>query len=508
MDITFRLKTFLLKTYRPILKKISLFLSILLTSHVAHAEMSSIIKNTDSELPKSNSEEVQPNITNSIHQNSPETLEEGAMSGNPAFTELFPGTGALGRYLKFPDDWGVKLGGVTLSDTGKLFTGGQKPGSVASNNAFILATSIDTEKAFGWRGGKFGASFLQVNGQNTNGYAGTVVGYDAIVGAPPFHRTELYTLYFEQEIIKERLGVRAGKLLGTVDFNNVTKVHRYKDDAHYISSLSSLLYTSIFVNPTMLPAMSGYYDPAYGVVMYTAPTENTWANAGVYDGNKATGLPSGIHNLKVNDYVFSIGEAGISWLAGEDKQPGQFGIGVWHQSGQINAQGIYGNIKQTGAEGIYFYGGQRVWTSSKDKIHFTDHSEQAGTTDFKTNKVASITMFYQYGVNNSKTMNVRQFVGAGFTAFSFIDERPDDSAGAGMSLSFLNQNRYQRASELMFQTYYQAAIVPGAIFLQPTLSYIPTPGQIPDNLNYTPRPGQAPNLSPAVVGTLRLTGVF
>jgi carbohydrate-selective porin OprB len=75
-------------------------------------------------------------------------------------------------------------------------------------------------------------------------------------------------------------------------------------------------------------------------------------------------------------------------------------------------------------------------------------------------------------------------------------------------LSFLNQNRYQRASELMFQTYYQAAIVPGAIFLQPTLSYIPTPGQIPDNLNYTPRPGQAPNLSPAVVGTLRLTGVF
>lgn len=130
MDITFRLKTFLLKKYRLILKKISLFLSILLTSHVAHAEMSSIIKNIDSELPKSNSEEVQPNITNSIHQNSPEPLEEGAMSGNPAFTELFPGTGALGRYLKFPDDWGVKLGGVTLSDTGNYLL-------VARNQALL-----------------------------------------------------------------------------------------------------------------------------------------------------------------------------------------------------------------------------------------------------------------------------------------------------------------------------------------------------------------------------------
>jgi len=492
---------------RPVLTITGLTILICFTPYSAHSEMISAPTDVASEGAKINTQN-QLGSTELNNQNPPQPLKEGAMSGNPAFTELFPGTGALGRFLKFPDDWGVRLGGVTLSDTGKLFTGGEKPGAVASNNAFILATSIDTEKAFGWKGGKFGASFLQVNGQNTNGYAGTVIGYDAIVGAPPFNRTELYTLYFDQELFKERMGVRVGKLLATVDFNNVTKVHRFKDDAHYISSLSSLLYTSIFVNPTIIPAMSGYYDPAYGVMMYTAPTENTWATAGVYDGNKATGLPSGIHNLKVNDYVFSIGEAGISWLAGEDKQPGQFGIGAWHQSGQINVQGIYGNLKQTGAEGVYVYGGQRVWTSDKDKTYFTDHSEEGENDEFKTKKVASISMFYQYGVNNSKTMPVRQFVGAGFTAFSFIANRPEDSFGAGMSLSFLNQNRYQRASELMFQTYYQAAIIPGAIFLQPTLSYIPTPGQIPDNLDYKPKPGQAPNLPPTVAGTLRLTGVF
>ena len=188
---------------RPVLTITGLTILICFTPYSAHSEMISAPTDVASEGAKINTQN-QLGSTELNNQNPPQPLKEGAMSGNPAFTELFPGTGALGRFLKFPDDWGVRLGGVTLSDTGKLFTGGEKPGAVASNNAFILATSIDTEKAFGWKGGKFGASFLQVNGQNTNGYAGTVIGYDAIVGAPPFNRTELYTLYFDQELFKER----------------------------------------------------------------------------------------------------------------------------------------------------------------------------------------------------------------------------------------------------------------------------------------------------------------
>jgi len=60
----------------------------------------------------------------------------------------------------------------------------------------------------------------------------------------------------------------------------------------------------------------------------------------------------------------------------------------------------------------------------------------------------------------------------------------------------------------MFQGYYQASIIPYMVYLQPTLSYIPTPGQIPSNLNYTPAPGMAPNLQPAFAVTLRLTTIF
>ena len=437
------------------------------------------------------------------------SVGKDTVGGNPAFTSFDPGTGALGRFLQIPDDWGVRLGGVSLADTNKLFTGGNKPGSLASNQVFILGTSVDTEKAIGWKGGHVGVSFLQLNAQNTNGYAGSVPGYNSITGAPPFNRTELYEYWVTQELIKDTLKVRVGKIIPSVDFNNVTRTAKMKDNTQNVSSLSGLLYTSIFVNPSLLGVIGGYVDSVFGVTTNLAPTKNTWITVGSYDGNKARGFPTGLHNPHLSDgYVFNIAEAGMSWTVGEQNHPGQFGAGVWYQTGKFDRPGIYGNLQNTGEGGLYLYGGQRVWAGDGIKAYSNDEPDENINNGFETRKVASVSIFYQYGLNNSKTMPIRQFSGVGFTAFSMIADRPDDSFGAGMGLSFLNQNLFQRASELMFQTYYQACIIPDTMYLQPTLSYIPTPGQIPSNLNYTPAPGMAPNLPPALAGTLRLTSVF
>jgi porin len=58
----------------------------------------------------------------------------------------------------------------------------------------------------------------------------------------------------------------------------------------------------------------------------------------------------------------------------------------------------------------------------------------------------------------------------------------------------MNPNLFQRQYELMFQAYYQANVW-ASIFLQPTISYIPTPGL-------------SPTLPGALAGTLRLTVLF
>jgi porin len=107
---------------------------------------------------------------------------------------------------------------------------------------------------------------------------------------------------------------------------------------------------------------------------------------------------------------------------------------------------------------------------------------------------SSISIFYQFGANASQTLPMSQYYGVGATAFGLIADRALDSMGFGAGLAQLNRNLFQRASELMFQAYYQAHLF-ASTFLQPTISYIPTPGL-------------SPNLPGAFATTLRLTVLF
>lgn len=419
---------------------------------------------------------------------------DDAISGNPAFSEFSPGSGELGRRLQWPEEWGVRLGGVILSDVNNVFFGGAKPGSLATNNLVILGLGVNGEKAIGWKGGSFGVNFLQFNGQDTNGYAGSFPGYNGITASPPFNRTELYEYWVTQELIRDTFKVRVGKIIPGVDFGNVTRVNKLKDDSQNVSSLSSLIYTSIFVNPTLLGVLGSYYDSTFGGTAYLALNKTVWLTSGVYDGNRARGIPSGLRSPHFNEYVLGIAETGSSWVVGPENHPGQFGIGGWYQSGRLKESGIDGDVQQTGAAGVYLYGSQRIWA---------EKGENAAEND----KVKSISFFYQYGLNNSRTMAVNQFVGFGATAFSIFENRPNDSFGAGMGLSFLNHKLFYRLSELMFQTYYQAALVAKTLYLQPTITYIPTPSL--NNEKFNPLwPGSSPTLPSAFTGTLRLTGIF
>jgi len=75
-----------------------------------------------------------------------------------------------------------------------------------------------------------------------------------------------------------------------------------------------------------------------------------------------------------------------------------------------------------------------------------------------------------------------QYYGAGVTGFGLIGSRALDSMGLGVGLSKLNQNLFRRD---LF----------AATFLQPTVTYIPTPGL-------------SPTLADAPTTTLRLTVLF
>jgi porin len=88
---------------------------------------------------------------------------------------------------------------------------------------------------------------------------------------------------------------------------------------------------------------------------------------------------------------------------------------------------------------------------------------------------SSVSVFVQAGANNSQTLPIRQYYGGGITAYGLIPGRSGDSMGFGAGVSRLNPSLFDRPAEVMLQAYYQAHLF-AATYLQPTVSYIPTPG--------------------------------
>lgn len=395
-----------------------------------------------------------------------------SISSNPAAVNVNTGSGALQQFIQkkygIKDNHGIVGQGAWIGDSNRLFTGGiPDPERTTSNSVLLLNMMVEMEKFNRWKGGLFSAQFLQQNAQNTNGQAGVVQGYNSLPDVPPFNRSELYALWYRQALFNDTLFVRVGKTVTTLDFNNVIKPVPLSTGNPNIPAVTSLIYTPIFINPAVDGIMPGYTNTAYGVTITYAPIERWYLSYGIYDGNLASGKQTGLTGPTFNGRTFQVGETGAAWVLGKNHQPGTAGIGVWHQAGLIKQ----GSLTEMEATGAYLFGSQRLWYRHPKR------------------DISGISSFYQYSINNSGVLPMKQSVGAGLTAFGLVGNRQDDSMGFGFSLAWLNPKNTGRSSELMYQIYYQAKLLTN-IYLEPVLSYVPTPGQ-------------SENFDPAFAGTIR-----
>ena len=423
---------------------------------------------------------VDPAPTGDAAANGPTATPAAAISGNPAAVNILVGTGKLGEFLGLKKDGAVRVGGVWVGDASGVLAGGLKPGRWGLNSLGVVDLSIDAEKAVGWKGGMFGIDFLQFSGQPTNELAGSFPGFDSLPGAPPLTRQEIYELWWRQEL-GDKFYVRAGKMVPTYDFNNVSKPVPVADEAAAIPSVTGVIFTPIFVNPTMLGVMPGYYNSATGIMGSFTPTEQTYISYGAYDGSLAIGEQTGLMGPQFDGHYYHIGEVGFAYRLGSERKPGMSAVGVWRQTGPLKA---VNGATVDGANGVYAFGSQRLWFRHPG----IDNSGVSG--------------YYQLGANNTNVLAVRQYAGAGLTAFGLVPGRKDDSFGWGAAWSFMNTDPNAGAaffrslpgtsfapSELILQWYYQMAVRPGAYF-QPTVTYIPNPSArpgVPDVFAFTAR---------------------
>ncbi|GHB93471.1 carbohydrate porin [Cerasicoccus arenae] len=381
------------------------------------------------------------------------------VSGNPAAVNIDAGTGQLGELIGLTPDTGFRLGGVLLADFNWLVTGGKEPGKTGWNFLFILGGNVDLDKTIGLPGAEVGSQFLLYKGYDVNGQAGSVLGYNSLEASPPLGRTELYQLWWRQALLDDRLTIRVGKSVPTIDFTNVLAPIPVENEPFPVPSLSGLIYTPAFVNPTTEGAMPGYYDSAWGVTLNITPIEQFYVNWGIYDGSLASGFTTGDHAFPhFNGTYFMIAEMGGTWKLGEDELLGRAGFGGWQQTGNLTN----GTITEDGTYGFYGFAAQTIWQE-------TGHADESGQ---------GIIGFFQWGINDSETMPFNGFMGAGATAFGVIPSRPNDTIGVGAAYGWLNPNNFQRDHELMLQTYYQAQVFDN-LFVQPVVTYIKDPGASP-----------------------------
>lgn len=376
------------------------------------------------------------------------------ISGNPGAVNVLTGTGALGELMGLTEDTGARLGGLWIVNADLLMSG-THPGTATFNSMGIVDLQLDMKTLAGIEGGSFAATFLQFDGEDSNGKAGVITGYNGLTEQPPLNRSELYQLWWRQSFLDEKLIVRVGKSIPTFDFNNVSRRLNIADEEPYVANVSGLLFTPIFVNPSILGVMPGYYNSAWGMTMTAAPTKTSYVSYGIYDGSGATGRQTGTHAWPTfNSYYFNIGEVGTSW-AGD--YPGKIGVGGWGQTGTM---GQVPN-QESGAKGIYATASNRLATLRDSKGD------------------GAIIGYLQYGINDSRAMLVNQYVGGGVTGFGLISARPKDSVGLGVGVSWLNawlnpEAPRSQNNEILTQMYYQAHLF-GDIFFQPTFTYVPNP---------------------------------
>jgi porin len=378
------------------------------------------------------------------------------IAGNPGAVDVEPGSGALGRLIGFGPDSGVRLGGVLVTNGNYLASGGNDPGTASFNNLLVTAFAVDLDKLTYIPGATVGASLLQFDGEPTNQQAGVVTGYNGLPGAPPLDRTEFYEAWWRQSLFADTVILRLGKLVPTNDFNNVVRPVPVNDRSLQIPAVSGLLYTPIFKNPTMLGFLPGYYNSAYGATMTLAPSQRSYLSLGIYDGNGARGVQTGLETGPTfNGYRFQIGEIGSAWLLGPQSLPGAAAIGAWDQTGLLTLKGPTGLITQNGSQGVYMFASQRLWKGAGGE---------------------GVSGLIQLGANDSRTtLFATRYVGLGLTAFGLIPGRPGDSFGAGLAWSELNQNVGYRSNELIFQVYDQIQVA-NAFYLEPALT-LSTPGE-------------------------------
>lgn len=425
-----------------------------------------------------------------------ESLQPGQQ---PAAAGPFGWINTLDRsnYL-FGNWWGLRPAlsqygiSIAIQETSEVLgnvTGGTKQGA-DYDGLTQMVLQLDTQRAFGWHGGTFNVSALQIHGRDLS--TDNLMTLQTASGIEADRATRLWELWYDQKFLEEdRMDIKIGQ--------------QSLDQEFMVSENASYLINTMFGWPMVPSADLPGGGPAYplsalGVRVRARPVDPVTILMGIFNGNPAPNTngdpqvlnPSGL-SFPLNGGVLAIAEIqytypslGTMLYAGQSQPLARtYKLGVWWDSESFPDQQFDNTglslanpasngipLGHRGDYGIYAVADQLIWV---------DPTESDRT----------ISLFGRVMGAPQADRNLVTFsMNAGLTFHEPILHRDDDTFAIGMGYAKVSGAAAAFDKALAD---YTGAFVPvrgGETFVELTYQYQATPWwQIQPDLQYVFNPG-------------------
>ena len=405
----------------------------------------------------------------------------------------------LGRY-------GITIG---LTDTDEVLgnlSGGIQRGATYEGLT-TLTVQLDTLKAFGWAGGTFNVSGLQIRGRNLSQYY--LDNLQTASGIEADDTTRLWEIWYDQAFLDNRADVKIGQ---------------QSLDQEFITSLGSSLFINTMMGWPMVPSADLYAGgPAYplsslGVRLRVQPGGGFTLLGGVFQDNppggpfdndsqlRGTTLWGGNFNLRtgalfIAEVQYALNQPSTGEMARPGQQsglPGTYKLGFWYDtasfpSPRFDNTGL--SLANPSSDGvpvmllhnwsIYGVMDQVVWQPDLQAARAVGVFARVMGAPGDRNLI-------DFSVNGGVTLKAplpgrdNDTFGVGFG----VAKLSGAAVGLSQDIGFYTQTPYPvRSSETFIEVTYQAQVAPW-LQVQPDFQYVFNPGGgIPNPNNPSQRIG-------------------
>ncbi|HUZ72295.1 MAG TPA: carbohydrate porin [Stellaceae bacterium] len=408
---------------------------------------------------------------------------------------------------------------VNLQETSEVLgnvTGGARQG-FDYDGLTQMALQLDTQRAFGWQGGTFNASALQIHGRSLS--ADNLLTLQTASGIEADRATRLWELWYQQEFpLEDRLDLKIGQ---------------QSLDQEFMVSQNALLFVNTMFGWPMLPSadMPGggpaYPLSALGLRVRAHPADSLTLLAGVFNGSPArnnigdlqqqnpsgTSFPLNGGALAIAEVQFAHPSPGTKAGANPPRPlAGVYRFGLWYDTedfADLAVDNTGRSLANPASTGIpQGHRGDYAFYAVADQAVWQDATEPDRT----------LNVFVRAMGSPLADRNLIDFsLNAGITFHEPFLHRADDSVGVGMgyahvsgrvaaldrdTASFTGAFTPVRSGETFIEVTYQYQVTPWWQ-LQPDFQYVFNPGGGVANPNASEQQVQ----NEAVIG-LRTTILF